>query len=140
MRKIDKFVKARISNFEYLLINLAEFQEHLEFVEYAFYANPSPFGFPITVKPSAPFDRNSLVKYLESKKIRTRPVFGGNLTRHSAFKKSEIATPYPLSGSDYVMNNTFWIGCAPMLTTGHLDYVIETIQKYFERKGLWTKQ
>jgi CDP-6-deoxy-D-xylo-4-hexulose-3-dehydrase len=140
MRKIDKFVKARISNFEYLLINLAEFQEYLEFVEYAFYANPSPFGFPITVKPSAPFDRNSLVKYLESNKIRTRPVFGGNLTRHSAFKKSEIATPYPLSGSDYVMNNTFWIGCAPMLTTGHLDYVIETIQKYFERKGLWTKQ
>ena len=86
------------------------------------------------MKPSAPFDRNSLVKYLESKKIRTRPVFGGNLTRHSAFKKSEIATPYPLSGSDYVMNNTFWVGCHAQLTKAHLDYVIEVIHEYVERK------
>jgi CDP-6-deoxy-D-xylo-4-hexulose-3-dehydrase len=140
MNRIDSFVNARRSNFEYLLMNLLDFKEHLEFVEYAFYASPSPFGFPITVKPSAPFDRNSLVKYLESKKIRTRPVFGGNLTRHPAFKYQKIDTPYSLSGSDYVMNNTFWIGCHPQLAKAHLDYVIETIKKYFERKGLWTKQ
>jgi len=140
MKKADRFVQDRRKNFEYLLMNLAEFQEHLEFVEYAFYANPSPFGFPITVKPSAPFSKNSLVLYLESKKVRTRPVFGGNLTRHQAFKKDKIYTPYPLSGSDYVMNNTFWIGCHPQLTQAHLDYVIEMIQKYFERKGLWIIQ
>ena len=134
MNKIDKFVKERRKNFEYLLMNLADFRGDLEFVEYAFYANPSPFGFPITVKPSAPFDRNNLVKYLEGKKIKTRPVFGGNLTRHPAFKKDKIYTPYPLSGSDYVMNNTFWIGCFPGLTIAHLDYVIETIKKFFERR------
>ena len=134
MKKIDSFVKARRSNFEYLLMNLVDHQEYLEFVEYDFYADPSPFGFPITVKPSAPFDRRGMVKHLEAHKIRTRPVFGGNLTRHPAFKKEEIDTPYPLSGSDYVMNNTFWIGCHPQLTLKHLDYVLEVIHEYIERK------
>jgi len=41
-----------------------------------------------------------------------------------------------LSGSDYVMNNTFWIGCFPGLSNKHLDYVIEIIKSFFKRKGI----
>jgi len=140
MNKIDKFVSERRKNFEYLLVNLVDFQDELEFVKVPFYANPSPFGFPITVKPNPLFNRNNMVKFLESRKIRTRPVFGGNLTRHPAFVKDRIYTPYSLEGSDYVMNNTFWIGCHPALTQAHLDYVIETIKEYFEKKELWKIQ
>lgn len=140
MNKIDKFVKERRKNFEYLLVNLDEFQDELGFVSIPFYANPSPFGFPITVKPNPLFDRNNMVKFLESRKIRTRPVFGGNLTRHPAFVKDRIYTPYSLEGSDYVMDNTFWIGVWPGLTQAHLNYVIETIKEYFERKELWKTQ
>ena len=140
MNKINKFVNERRKNFEYLLMGLAEFQDELGFVEYPFYANPSPFGFPITVKPNPLFDRNNMVRFLESRNIRTRPVFGGNLARHPAFKKDKIFTPYSLEGSDYVMNNTFWIGCHPALTQAHLEYVIETIKEYFEKKELWKTQ
>ena len=67
-------------------------------------------------------------------------MFGGNLARHPSFTKDKIFTPYSLEGSDYVMNNTFWIGCHPALTQAHLEYVIETIKEYFEKKELWKTQ
>jgi len=49
-------------------------------------SDPSWFGFPIAVRPDAPFNRNELVQHLESKRIATRLLFGGNLLRQPAYQ------------------------------------------------------
>jgi dTDP-4-amino-4,6-dideoxygalactose transaminase len=41
-----------------------------------------------------------------------------------------------LFGSDFIMENTFWIGCHDALTKDDLDYVIETFYSFFKEKGL----
>lgn len=95
----------------------------------------SPFGFPITVISDA-FTKQELVTFLENRKIRTRPVFGGNLTRQPAFRKMYYEQVGNLANSDYIMDRTFWIGCAPLLKPEQLDYVAKSFRDFFRERGL----
>lgn len=96
---------------------------------------PSPFGYPITVT-SDKFTRQELVAFLENRKIRTRPVFGGNLTRHPAFRKMYFEQLGGLENSDYIMDRTLWIGCSPNLNVDQLNYVVESFYDFFRERGL----
>jgi CDP-6-deoxy-D-xylo-4-hexulose-3-dehydrase len=136
INRLHEFVQKRKENFLYLLNELSSFTEdHLQLMNLIDVIEASPFGFPITVT-SKKFSKNQLVNYLEDKKIRTRPVFAGNIVRHPMFRNGNYETLGKLEGSDFIMNNTFWIGCYPGLTDKHLMYVIETIYKFFQDRGL----
>ena len=88
-------------------------------------SDPSWFGFPITVRVSAPFTKNDLINHLSSKLIDTRPLFAGNITKQPYFEDLEYRVVGDLTNTDLIMNNTFWIGVFPGLTKEMLDYVIK---------------
>ena len=93
-------------------------------------AEPSWFGFPIGVREDAPFSRDELVRELESHKIATRLLFGGNLIRQPAYQEVEFRVVGDLKNTDFVMRNVFWIGFYPGLTEEMLDYAVETITNF----------
>lgn len=102
-------------------------------------SNPSWFGFLISVKPDAGFTRNELSEYLESKRIQTRNLFAGNLVKHPAFDEMRRSGEGyrivgDLTGTDFVMTNTFWIGVYPGMTEEMLHYMIATIRNYVSIK------
>ena len=88
-------------------------------------ADPSWFGFPIAVRPGAPFSRNQVTGYLEERKIATRLLFGGNLTRQPAYQGQKFRTVGNLKNTDFVMDQVFWIGLYPGITPAMLDYTLE---------------
>ena len=96
---------------------------------------PSPFGFPITVK-SDKFTRQEIVDFLEEWGVRTRPVFAGNLARQPMSGKFHFDAYDSLLGSDYIMNNTFWVGCWHGLDYKDMDYIYETISDFLHEKGV----
>jgi CDP-6-deoxy-D-xylo-4-hexulose-3-dehydrase len=130
---LQDFINARKENYAYLRDGLEELQEHLQFVRPLLNAEPSPFGFPMSVISTAT-TRKGLVNYLEQHRIRTRPVFAGNITRHPMMEDVQYEVAEELNGSDWIMEHTFWIGCHPGLTSTHLDYVLETFYKYFKKE------
>nr|AXL05443.1 lipopolysaccharide biosynthesis protein RfbH [uncultured bacterium] len=93
-------------------------------------ADPSWFGFVITVLPDAPFRRSELVAFLEASRIGTRRFFGGNLTRHPAYMNQPYRVSGDLANSDLITEHTFWVGVYPGLSTQMIDYVIESIRGY----------
>ena len=90
-------------------------------------SNPSWFGFPIYVRPTSAFARDKVIRLLESRKIGTRLLFGGNLMRQPAYQNQTYRVVGDLKKSDEVMNNFFWVDVYPGLTRPMLDYVIETL-------------
>ena len=94
-------------------------------------SNPSWFGFPITLRDSAGTSRRDLLEYLDQNKIGSRLVFAGNITKQPYFKNIDYRVVGTLEDTDIVMNQTFWIGVYPGLTTEMLDYVVETMEGYF---------
>jgi CDP-6-deoxy-D-xylo-4-hexulose-3-dehydrase len=129
LKKLSGFIDARRANFKYLHDGLADLQNYFVLPQATDGAEPSWFGFPIAVRPDAPFTRDHVVQSLEKKKIGTRLLFGGNLLRQPAYLDIEHRVVGALPNTDYVMNQVFWIGVYPGLSREMLDFIIETFHE-----------
>ena len=132
LQKLPGFVEARRRNFDTLHKGLGTLAEFMILPEATANSVPSWFGFPLAVRPSAPFDRNQLVAHLESKKIATRLLFGGNLIRQPAYKDVNYRVIGDLRNTDFVMNQVFWIGVYPGLNSPRLEYVIQVVHDFIK--------
>ncbi|MFC4121815.1 lipopolysaccharide biosynthesis protein RfbH [Nonomuraea zeae] len=98
-------------------------------------SEPSWFGFVVTVEPEAPFTRRQLVDFLESRRIATRLLFAGNLTRQPAYQGQPHRVVGELTNSDVITEQTFWIGVYPGITAEMIDYVIASFKEFVQGKG-----
>jgi CDP-4-dehydro-6-deoxyglucose reductase, E1 len=126
LKKLPRFIEARKQNFAYLRAGLKEVEEFFVLPGATPNSDPSWFGLPLMVRETAPFTRNALMDFLNSKKIATRQLFGGNLIRQPAYQNIQRRVIGDLPNSERVMNQAFWIGVYPGLTRPMLEYVIET--------------
>ena len=99
-------------------------------------SNPSWFGFPLSVRPTAKFTRRDLVRHLDEKKIGTRQLFGGNLLRQPAYHGKPQRVAGDLPGADYIMRHTLWLGVYPGLSEAHIDHVIATLSRFVRQSPL----
>jgi CDP-6-deoxy-D-xylo-4-hexulose-3-dehydrase len=128
--KLPQFIARRKENFAYLKAALKPLEDVLILPEASEGSDPSWFGFPIAVKPDAPFTRDELTGALEAAKIGTRLLFAGNLLRQPAYEGWEYRVVGELTNTDFVMNQVFWIGVYPGLTTAMLDYIVKTAVQF----------
>lgn len=139
LARLDEFGRARRRNFEWLRRELAPLEEFLLLPEPTVGADPSWFGFLLTVREEAPFTRDQLVRVLEAEGIQTRMLFAGNMTRQPALTVLQSASgsgeraPYRISGrleaTDAIMNRAFWIGVYPGLTQQMLEHVAKVLSR-----------
>ncbi len=127
--KLDGFIARRRENFSHLMARLGPLDECLILPEPTPDSDPSWFGFPITLREGAPVTRNALIRHLESRKIGTRLLFGGNLLRQPAFKDTPRRVVGDLATSDLIMNRTFWVGVYPGLTPPMLDFIATSLEE-----------
>ncbi|MDN3355689.1 lipopolysaccharide biosynthesis protein RfbH [Actinomadura sp. DC4] len=129
--KLDRFCAARRHNWRRLREGL-DGLPWLILPEATPRSDPSWFGFVLTVEPGAPFGRAALVDFLETRKIGTRRLFAGNLTRHPAYIGREHRISGDLTNSDVVTEHSFWVGVYPGLTDEMIDYVIASVTEFVE--------
>jgi CDP-6-deoxy-D-xylo-4-hexulose-3-dehydrase len=130
LQKLPDFIAASRRNFAHLYTGLRDLEEFLILPQATAQSEPSWFGFPLAVRTSAPFTRDHIVRYLEDRRIGTRLLFGGNLTRQPAYRDVPHRVIGALKNSDFVMNQVFWIGLYPGLTPVMLDYVVDVIHAF----------
>jgi CDP-6-deoxy-D-xylo-4-hexulose-3-dehydrase len=133
INQLELFIKKRKENFQFLLQNL-KYIEDLQFVKHTNNSDPSWFGFPMTIKSDSRFKRIDLLRFLESRKINTRLLFAGNITKQPAFKGIDFRIHGKLSNTNLIMNNSFWIGVFPGLSQQMLEYMVESISEFMNRK------
>jgi CDP-4-dehydro-6-deoxyglucose reductase, E1 len=133
MGKLESFIAKRRENFDVLYAGLKELQEYFILPESTPGSNPSWFGFPLAIRKDAPFTRKALLQYLQAKKIGSRLLFGGNLTRQPAYKEAKYRIAGPLTQTDIVMTQVFWLGVYPGLNRTMLDYVVECLHEFCQK-------
>jgi CDP-6-deoxy-D-xylo-4-hexulose-3-dehydrase len=126
LEKLGLFIKARRENWDYLREGLADLNDKFVLPDPTPYSDPSWFGFALSCWSN---ERDRIVKFLESRKIATRPMFGGNLTRQPAYRNKFGIVGDWLHNSGVVMEDVFWLGVYPGLTRPMLDYVIESVHE-----------
>jgi CDP-6-deoxy-D-xylo-4-hexulose-3-dehydrase len=134
LQKLDAFVAARKRNHAALAAGLKKHEQHLFLHTAPPKSDPSWFGYVVTVRPEAPFNRAGIVNALEAGRIETRNLFCGNLLRHPAYAEIEHRVVGTLSNSDVITTNTFFIGVYPGLTEGMVRHVLDTFDQFVGQK------
>jgi len=129
LKKLPGFIEKRRANFRALREGLEGMEEFFVLPEATPGSEPSWFGFPIAVRPGAPFSRNDVIGYLEARRIGTRLLFGGNLARQPAYASVPHRIVGPLTQTDFVMNNVFWVGVYPGITPAMLEYLLTNLRQ-----------
>jgi CDP-6-deoxy-D-xylo-4-hexulose-3-dehydrase len=135
LKKLSSFIEARKKNFKLLYEGLKKYENYFILPKVEPKADPSWFGFILAVREDAGFTKNDIVKYLEDNKIATRMLFAGNIICHPSFKNVKYRVYGSLENTDYVMNNTFWIGVYPGISSEMITYIIDKIDEFIENKG-----
>lgn len=133
LKKFPSFIERRKHNWAFLREALEPVSDRLVLPESAENSDPSWFGFLISVHPESGLNRNAITRYVEEHNIQTRLLFSGNLIRHPCFNQIRGTDAYRVIGdlknTDYVMNNSFWVGVYPGMTDEKLDYMAKIIRE-----------
>jgi CDP-4-dehydro-6-deoxyglucose reductase, E1 len=127
--KLPAFVTKRRENFQQLHEGLKDLEELFILPEATPKSEPSWFGFPLAVRRESPFSRNRAIAYLESRKIATRLLFGGNLLRQPAYREVKHRVAGSLVNTDFIMNQVFWVGVYPGLTNNMVAYMVDSFHQ-----------
>jgi len=132
MDRVEQFIQRRKDNFRFLKENLKGLEDLLILPEATPCSEPSWFGFPVTLRAPNAQIRQAIQQFLDGRKIGTRLLFAGNLTRQPYFRDRTYRVHGDLTNTDLVMDNTFWLGLYPGLDTPHLSYVVESLVDFFK--------
>jgi CDP-6-deoxy-D-xylo-4-hexulose-3-dehydrase len=133
MDHLEAFIAARRANWAALRAGLEDLEDIFILPEASPGTSPSWFGFLLTMRDGAPFARDALVQHLNSQRIGTRLLFGGNLTRQPYMRGRNFRIHGALTKSDKVMRDSFWIGVYPGLSDKHVGYMVEIIRRFVGR-------
>ncbi|MFH1715554.1 MAG: lipopolysaccharide biosynthesis protein RfbH [Elusimicrobiota bacterium] len=132
--KLEGFIKKRRENHEKIYDGLKDLKKYFILPEPAKNAEPSWFGFLITLQDNLSFTRNDVVEYLEKHNIQTRNLFGGNLVKQPVFDDLIEGKDYRIAGglknTDKIMYDSFWFGVYPGMKEEALDYIIEVLKEF----------
>ena len=131
LEKLPEFTKKRKENFDILYETFKKYRDRVILPKWSSKAEPSWFSFPVTVRDNAGFNRKQIVKFLESKNIETRMLFGGNILRQPAFENIKKRVVGDLKNTDIILNDTFFIGVYPGLTEEKMNYVVDSVNEFF---------
>jgi len=129
LNKLDHFVARRRENFGELESRLRALglDDHYHLPEATPGTDPSWFGYLMTLRDGTAIDRHILTQRLEERKVGTRLLFAGNLTKQPAFRDVPHRVHGSLENTDKIMNDSFWIGVWPGIDAPRLDYMASTI-------------
>ncbi len=138
LKKFPSFIERRRHNHDRLYKALECVNDKVILPEAAENSRPSWFGFLISIRPESGLRRNDVTGYIENHNVQTRLLFSGNLIKHPCFDQIRGTGAYRVAGSlemtDYIMNNSFWVGVYPGMTDEMIDYMAEIIIRAVSQK------
>lgn len=132
--KLPMFCERRKENFKLYNKIFGKYEDYFILPEATPNSDPAWFSYIVTLKEGVPFKRDELTKYLNENLIETRNLFGGNLIRQPAFMNKNFRIAEHLNNSDYIMNNTFFLGTYPGNTNEKLDYIESIVDSFINKK------
>jgi CDP-6-deoxy-D-xylo-4-hexulose-3-dehydrase len=133
MDKLEHFVQRRKENYALWYDIFSDYSDYFILPEPTKHSDPSWFAFIVTVKPSAPFSRDELIRYLSENLIETRNLFAGNMVKQPAFVNRQWRVAGNLVNTDFIMNSTFFLGTYPGLSKDMFDYSRRILNSFFTR-------
>lgn len=128
--KLPHFCGRRKENFAEWTRIFSKYPDYFILPKATEQADPAWFAFIVTLKENAPFKRDELTGHLNAKLIETRNLFAGNITKQPGFINKNWRIADHLNNTDYIMNNTFFLGTYPGLTKDMFSYSEQILDEF----------
>jgi CDP-6-deoxy-D-xylo-4-hexulose-3-dehydrase len=135
MKKLERFIEIRRDNAKFWNRRLSEFSDYIMLASEKPGTRHVWFGYPITVKPSAPFKKEEMVKFLEQCKIETRPIMAGNMEEQPAMKYISHRVCGDLKNSKLIMRNSFFFGNHQGIGDDERNYIADKISEFITKRA-----
>ena len=135
LKKLPGFTKTRIRNFNYLYARLKRFESYFILPKSILQDTPW-FGLPLTIRDGVDFSRKDIMLFLHNKGVGCRTIFAGNITRQPAYKDVKFIVDEPLTNTDKIHNDSFWVGTWHGLSLDQLDYTASMIEEFINRSEI----
>lgn len=133
LKKFPGFIERRRHNWDRLHNALERVTDKIILPQPAENSKPSWFGFLISLRPETGLNRNAVTRYIEDHNIQTRLLFSGNVIKHPCFDQIRNTDAYRVVGdlhnTDFIVNNTFWVGVYPGMTDAMIDYMAQIVKE-----------
>lgn len=134
LKKLEKFIQIRRRNARHWTRALKKYSDCLLVHNERKNARHVWLGYPILVKPTAPFNKSELTHFLELKGIETRPVMAGNMIEHPVMEYYPYRKINDLPVAHLVMKNAFYIGNHQEVGREERNFVLECIKEFVENR------
>jgi len=135
MDKLSAFCQNRKDNFREWYRIFSKYPDYFILPVATGGADPAWFAFIVTLKKEAPFTRDELTRHFNDNLIETRNLFAGNLTKQPGYLRQNFRITSHLNNTDYIMNNTFFLGTYPGLTKEMTDYTEGILSSFITGKS-----
>ena len=134
LKKLPQFLTARKKHWAELGRFFKKYRKYFDTAVQTPHTATAWLAFPLIINDNAPFDRFTIVKYLEEHNIQTRPVFTGDILQQPGFKRIPHKRPFKsYANTEHIMRNAFVLGCHQGLTSQQLNYVKKTFADFLAR-------
>jgi CDP-4-dehydro-6-deoxyglucose reductase, E1 len=130
LTKLEDFGRRRRENAAYLGDAFAALEDRVVLPRALPGADPSWFGFPLTLRDGGAERRRRMQQFLLERRIDTRLLLAGNLVRQPGFQGLEHRVAGELTHADRITEASIWVGCWPGLTTEMLDWIVESVATF----------
>ncbi len=130
--KLPEFCDRRKENFKEWAGIFSKYPDYFILPKATEGSVPAWFAFIVTLKEGTPFTRDELTRHLNDNLIETRNLFAGNITKQPGFINREWQIADHLNNTDYIMNNTFFLGTYPGLTKEMFDYTEVILDEFIK--------
>jgi len=114
-----------------LLDQTRDLEEHAHFLVEAPHEKVAPHAFPLVLKDPRR-DARALYKFLETRGIQCKTLFGSLPTQHRAFSfLGHQLGDFPVA--EYIGENGLHFGCHQYLSDEDIDYAAEALHDYFAK-------
>jgi len=131
MPRLEPFIDGRRDNAAYWTKQLSEFSEYLVLPEERAGTRHVWFGYPISVRPGAPFTRKDMVTFLEARGVETRPIMAGNIAEQPAMQLFPHRTSGELANARMIQRQSFFFGNHQGVGTVERDAIVGYIREFF---------
>lgn len=130
IKRLPYFIKKRASNFARMYQHAKKWEKYFILPKSLPKSKPCWFSFVLTIRDGVKFTRHDITMFLEEKRIQTRPLFGGNMTKQPAYMNIEFRKFGSLKNSDRILHNAFFLGIYPGLGNREIDYIAENVDDF----------
>jgi CDP-6-deoxy-D-xylo-4-hexulose-3-dehydrase len=134
--KLAEFVRIRRENAAWFTQSFDRFAEFFGVQRELPKGESSWFGFPLILKPTAPFTVGELTAHLNEGGIETRPIICGNIARQPALEMYEHRAYGPMTNANTVMERAFSFGNHQAIGETARCYVADRVEAFLKERAL----